>query len=157
MAKTIGNLECQSESEARTYAWSHFAYHAQQRQTVFNFFLILVAGCIAAYATTLGESQLEYNRFRIYMGALLALASLLFWRLDKRNARLVKISENALKALENRLAAQIHDQNIRLIHFSEVKLSRFPLSSIESFGQIYRFIFICSGAAGLAMAIFAFR
>jgi hypothetical protein len=153
MEKTPENSVIQLEKEARTYAWDHFAYHAQQRQTVFNFYLLLVGGCIAAYASTLGESQIEYDRFRIFMGLVLTIASLLFWRLDQRNATLVKISENALKQFEVRLAEQIKDQSIRLMEAAEVKSSKFPFSKIESFGQIYRLIFAFGGLVGIAMAV----
>jgi len=45
----------------------------------------------------MGESGGEYNYFRSFLGAVLALASIVFRRLDRRNARLVKISEDALK------------------------------------------------------------
>jgi hypothetical protein len=76
-----------------------------------------------------------------------------FWRLDKRNARLVKISEEALKELEARMAKDINVQSIRLMANGEKKVSRFPFSKIESFGQIYGLIFAVSGLVGLAMAI----
>lgn len=149
MNKDSTNAVIERQKDAQEYAWNHFAYHAQQRQTVFNFYLLLVGGCIAAYASTLGEAELEYERFRAFMGAVLAFASLLFWRLDRRNASLVKISETALKTLEARLAERIEDQSIRLMHFAERKSSRFPLSLIESFGQIYRIIFASAGLAGI--------
>ena len=147
------NLDADTKTLALYYAWDHFAYHAQQRQTVFNFFLLLIGGCVAAYSSTMGEGGGEYNYFRSFLGAVLALASLVFWRLDKRNARLVKISEEALKELEARMAKDINVQSIRLIANAEKNVSRFPFSKIESFGQIYGLIFAVSGMVGLAMAI----
>ena len=78
------NLDIDTKTLALYYAWDHFAYHAQQRQTVFNFFLLLIGGCVAAYSATIGESGGEYHLFRSFMGAVLALASLLFWRLDQK-------------------------------------------------------------------------
>jgi len=151
------NLDIDTKTLALYYAWDHFAYHAQQRQTVFNFFLLLVGGCVAAYSSTIGESGGEYNYFRSFLGAILVLASLVFWRLDKRNARLVKISGDALKELEARMAKDINVQSIRLMANAEKNVSRFPFSKIESFGQIYGLIFAVSGAVGLAMAIVSVR
>ena len=147
------NLDIDTKTLALYYAWDHFAYHAQQRQTVFNFFLLLIGGCVAAYSSTMGEGGGEYNYFRSFLGAVLVLASLVFWRLDQRNARLVKISEEALKELEARMAKDINVQSIRLMANGEKKISRFPFSKIESFGQIYGLIFAVSGLVGLAMAI----
>ena len=151
------NLDIDTKTLALYYAWDHFAYHAQQRQTVFNFFLLLIGGCVAAYSATIGESGGEYNYFRSFLGVVLALASLVFWRLDQRNARLVKISGDALKELEARMAKDINVQSIRLMANGEKKISRFPFSKIESFGQIYGLIFAVSGLVGLAMAIFSVR
>lgn len=39
-------MDTQKETMFRTYAWSYFAYHADQRMKTFNFFLI-VAGLFA--------------------------------------------------------------------------------------------------------------
>ena len=147
------NLDIDTKTLALYYAWDHFAYHAQQRQTVFNFFLLLVGGCVAAYSATIGESAGEYHLFRSFMGAVLALASLLFWRLDKRNARLVEVSEDALKKLEARMAKEISEPSIRLIENAGKKVAGFPFSKIESFSQIYGVVFAVSGLVGLAMAI----
>ena len=120
------NLDIDTKTLALYYAWDHFAYHAQQRQTVFNFFLLLVGGCVAAYSSTMGHGGGEYSYFRSFLGAVLALASLVFWRLDQRNARLVKISEEALKELEARMAKDINVQSIRLMANAQKTFLDFP-------------------------------
>lgn len=145
------NLDIDTKTLALYYAWDHFAYHAGQRQTVFNFFLLVIGGCIAAWSATIGESGAEYNYFRSFLGVVLALASLVFWRLDQRNARLVKISEDALKDLEARMAKDIDVPSIRLMAKAEKSVSGFPF--LESFGQIYGLIFAVSGVVGIAIAI----
>src|SRR5437016_10336152 len=91
MTANPGDPIADAEKEARLHAWSHFAYHAQQRQTVFNFYLVLMGASAAGFASTLGEQGAEHSAFRAFIGASLAILSLLFFRLDKRNARLVKI------------------------------------------------------------------
>jgi amino acid permease len=151
------NLDIDTKTLALYYAWDHFAYHAQQRQTVFNFVLLLIGGCVAAYSATIGESGATYNYFRSFLGAVLALASLLFWRLDQRNARLVKVSEEALKKLEARMADEIKEPSIRLIANADKKVAKFPFSKIESFSQIYGAVFAASGLVGIAMAVLSAR
>jgi len=105
----------------------------------------------------IGESGGEYNYFRNFLGAVLALASLLFWRLDQRNAWLVKVSEGALKKLEARMANDIKEPSIRLIENADRKSAKYPFSKIESFSQIYGVAFAVSGLVGLAMAILSVR
>src|SRR5262245_16220591 len=149
------NLDIDTKTLALYYAWDHFAYHAGQRQTVFNYFVLLLGGCVAAWSATIGQSGAEYNYFRIFLGVVLALASLVFWRLDQRNARLVKVSEDALKDLEAQMAKDIKVPSIRLMENAGKRVSKFPL--LESFGQIYGLIFAVSGIVGIAMAILSAR
>jgi len=151
------NLDIDTKTLALYYAWDHFAYHAGQRQTVFNYFVLLIGGCVAGYSATMGQSGAEYTYFRIFLGVVLALASLVFWRLDQRNARLVKVSEEALKDLEAQIAKEINVPSVRLMTNTEKNVSRFPFSKIESFSQIYGLIFAVSGLVGLAMAILSAR
>jgi hypothetical protein len=146
----------EAEKEARLHAWSYFAYHAQQRQTVFNFYLLLTGGCIAGFASTLGENQLEYYYFRMIIGLVLAVASFLFWRLDQRNARLVKIAEEALGHREMRLSQLLQDGSVQLMKLANSKISKFPLSKVESFRQIYALIFSLGGFFGGMMTVISF-
>jgi hypothetical protein len=67
---------------ALDYAWNYFDRHAQQRQTVFNFYLIIIGASIAAYASTLTSLQHATHLFHSVIGAIVALASFVFWRLD---------------------------------------------------------------------------
>lgn len=138
---------------AQDYAWGYFAYHAQQRQTVFNFYLIVVGACIAAFASTLGESGVDHRYFRVAMGGVLVLASFLFWRLDVRNSRLVKLAEKALKPFESELAKQLHNEDMCLVKIADQKFSKYPMSEIERFGQIFQTIFVLVGATGMGIAI----
>src|SRR5215207_7011250 len=79
---------------AHTYAWEYFKYHAQQRQAAFRFFLVVVAALIAALIPKDSSAPTRL------VGAALMFASLLFWRLDKRNSLLVKLAEKYLKEEE---------------------------------------------------------
>jgi hypothetical protein len=54
-----------AEQAAISHAWDYFAFHAQQRQTVFNFFLILVGASVAAYASTLAKADGSHDHFRL--------------------------------------------------------------------------------------------
>jgi hypothetical protein len=57
-----------------------------------------------------------------------------------------------MMTLEARLAERIEEPSIRLMHIAQKKTSRFPLSLLESFGQIYRIIFTCGGLVGIVVA-----
>ena len=130
------------------HAWDHFLYHAQQRQTVFNFYVLLLAAHVAAFATTIGRSSEETDTFRIFLGSTLAITSFLFWRLDLRSKDLIDISENSLAKREEHLAKLVGEDSILIIKKSKNKNWRFPLSCVETFGQVYRLIFLLAGWIG---------
>ena len=79
------------------YAWRYFAYHAKQRVTMFNFFL-LGSGVIAnAYGLLLrGELHLQAGGVAL-IGLLVCVV---FFLLDIRNRQLVHLGEDALRRVE---------------------------------------------------------
>jgi hypothetical protein len=144
-----------AEQAALAHAWDYFAFHAQQRQTVFNFFLILVGASIAAYAGTLGKSEAAY--FHLMIGSLVSISSLLFWRLDKRNARLVKLAEEPLKNLEIRLANRTEISNMQILAAADIRIGGRFWSRFESFKQIFRVVFLLAGLVGVAIFFLSIR
>jgi hypothetical protein len=83
------------------YAWRWFSLHANQRYSMFNFFM-LFAG-ILANALVL----LMINRFHTQAGTLAVVAALMcgmFVFLDKRNRQLVHLGEQILTQLESEVA-----------------------------------------------------
>jgi len=91
-------MDLQKEEMMRNYAWSYFAYHADQRMKTFNFFLV-VAGFAAGGITSLLRDG-GNPRWVCPLGTILTLLSLIFWKIDQRNRRLVRNGEAALKYLD---------------------------------------------------------
>src|SRR5216683_4257117 len=88
-----------AEKSAGIYAWEYFKYHAGQRQAVFRFYLVLIGAATLAYAYSLradGSGIVKY-----FTGTVYIVASLLFWRLDVRSSRLIKLAESALRESES--------------------------------------------------------
>jgi hypothetical protein len=92
-------MEHEKEVMFRNYAWAYFAYHADQRMKTFNFFLI-AAGLLAGGITTLLRDGGD-PRWVCPLGVVLTLLSLVFWKLDHRNRRLVRNAEAAIKHLDS--------------------------------------------------------
>lgn len=85
------------------YAWKWFSFHATQRTTVFNFFLVSVGILAAAYGTLLANHQ---NLAAVFICALAIVNVIAFMGLDTRNRKLVKFGEDALKDLEHEVLFQ---------------------------------------------------
>ena len=79
------------------YAWRHFALHARQRVTMFNFFL-LGSGVIAnAYGLLIREPLYWQAGGVGLIGFLVCAVSFM---LDVRNRQLVRLGEDALRRVE---------------------------------------------------------
>ena len=62
-----------AQKAAIAHSWNYFVFHAQQRQTVFNFFLILVGASVAAFASTLAKAEGALDHFHSVLGILVGL------------------------------------------------------------------------------------
>lgn len=79
------------------YAWRYFDFHARQRVTMFNFFL-LGSGVIASAYGLLLREQLHWHAGGVALIGLLA--CVVSFMLDIRNHQLVDLGEKALRRVE---------------------------------------------------------
>ncbi len=146
------------KKSAGIYAWEYFKYHAGQRQAVFRFYLTLIGVATVAYAYSRrfpsGEngSIPPAEDLKSLVGAIYIVTSFLFWSLDKRSQRLIKLAEEALKKREADIASSLEDNSIKLMSLGDIKSERFPLSELESFRQVYGCIFLLIGIIGAFLA-----
>ena len=89
------------------YAWKWFEFHARQRMTMLNFFLIVVGVVFAAYGTLLGvrarsPDAVAFSTIVILLG-FGVVAPILFFLFDLRNRTLVHLAEEVLETLEGDL------------------------------------------------------
>jgi hypothetical protein len=147
------DIRAMVEMSAHSYAWEYFKLHAQQRQSVFNFFIVISGAVITGYIGTHSQTlspQLE--DFRWVFGAALVVLTFLFWRLDNRNSSLVKLAEAHLRNDENRWAAVLKTDTIKIFEQAGHNPERsFVFRHTSTFGQNYRLIFWLYGLLGAAM------
>lgn len=89
------------------YAWNWFQYHASQRLTAFNFFLILVGLISVSYVQAVEHGWIGVG---VAIGVLGALVSFGFWALDIRNEELIACGWNALLEIEKSTDVNIVSQ-----------------------------------------------
>jgi len=94
-----GDSDANLSRERRDYAWKWFDYHAKQRVSMFNFFLIASGLLATAYVNTLCKGE-ELLGVAIAISILGTVIALVFVFLDCRNARLVYLAEDVLRRLE---------------------------------------------------------
>jgi amino acid permease len=107
--ETLKNeAKTQTHSKALEHAWNHFSYHANQRLVTFRFYLIFVAIFISAYVKLMSDSA---TVIASVIGALGMIFTYVFYRLDFRNKKLIKLSESVIKEEEKLMASNINYEN----------------------------------------------
>lgn len=82
------------------YAWNWFAYHAEQRTSMFNYFLVIVAALMTAYTWLVARSQPPLLGAAGWVAVIGVGITVIFIFLDKRNRDLVHRGERVLKSIE---------------------------------------------------------
>ncbi|HFK3228040.1 TPA: hypothetical protein ACGZOD_005072 [Klebsiella pneumoniae] len=72
------------------YVWRYFELHAQQRMTVFNFYIAITGLLAAGIGFTLQQGG-RFALFTTLMGVFISFISFIFWKLDQRVSILIKM------------------------------------------------------------------
>ena len=89
-------------TDAPDHAWRYFQLHAQQRMSMFNYFILVLGLLIAGLVQALREPGF-FGLFGIALGMCLFFAAMIFLQLDRRTKRLIDHAEAAMRALEPEL------------------------------------------------------
>src|SRR6266700_6624273 len=98
------------------YAWDCFDFHAKQRMTMFNYFLIFVGFVITGYANLLKDGSYWISTALALVGPGL---TVVFVVLERRNEELVNIAEDVLESLESDVLFDEYEREILWPHRRE--------------------------------------
>jgi hypothetical protein len=137
-------------SNLQEQAWKYFELHANQRLTIFNFYIALcsaiTAGLVASYS-----KDFLHPIVRSLFSILLILFSFVFWKLDERVKLLIKNAEAALKFFEEQDSNQTlvtHVFRREEILTQEERAKRWHPSYAKCFGMVFS-VFALVGAGNL--------
>lgn len=134
-------------------SWRFFQLHAQQRMTVFNFYLIisgLVAAGLSACVIQMGKLYLVAG----YLGLFLSFVSFIFWKLDQRVSLMIKVSEESIMYIEKKLNLPV--ECIFKEQPENLNGSFFYVRSPWSYGRCFRLSFFVVGMIGVGFACSSF-
>lgn len=129
------------------HLWKYFEIHAQQRMTVFNYYIVIAGATLTGIGFCL-QQGVDYNYVASFLGFFLMLSSFLFWKLDERVSTLIKEVESALIEFESEMGSDkysifTNDKNNRELSSSII--------STWSFGKCFRYSFSIMGYLGFIM------
>lgn len=129
---------------ALQHGWDWFKYHADQRLTLLRYYLILFGAVATAYYSTITDIPFAS------MGAAIfgIIASISFYCLDERNAKLIKLGEGVLDKEQEALQEVLSYDEVRIVKLAEENKSKY----LGSFRKILRFLFF----AGILLFSVAF-
>lgn len=122
----------------RAHTWGYFQVHAQQRLTVFNFYVVLAGALTTGLVTSLPRAN-DQTALPIALGSLLVFSSFLFWRLDQRNRDLIRNAENGLRDIE-REWAKMRDEDVAALVTALFSRDEARVRSAEKHGRFRNFV-----------------
>jgi hypothetical protein len=140
-----------STSEAMLeHTWRYFELHANQRMSVFNFFVVMSSALAAGNAASL-QGSAKLAGIGIVLGSLLPLVSFVFWKLDQRVSFLIKHAEAALAEIESSLPTE----RARLFSLEPASTTTAKNNASRwvrqwSYGCSFRLIFVVMALFGLS-------
>jgi len=127
------------------HAWAYFELHANQRVTVFNYFVVF-SGILATGLAASIQATPRLAIVGIALGLLLSLLSYLFWQLDRRTSFLIKHAEDAIKAKEP-AGARLMTEEVDKTEKAKKDIG------LWTYGKAFRTIFLVMGLVGLCGAV----
>ena len=143
----------ETRGAAFDHAWRYFELHANQRMSVFNFFLVL-GGLVAAGLAGIAQGPEKLAPVGAVLGLLLAVAAYIFWKLDQRVAFLIKYAEAALSELEKDLptaASKLFSNEPGLTRSEQSAGNRW--NRLWTYGRSFRVMFWVVGLIGVVASV----
>jgi hypothetical protein len=133
---------------ALAHSQSWIELHANQRQSLLNFFLIAVAFLFNAYVGALSSHRYLLAGTISLLGAAISFS---FTAMDLRNRELTRAGEASLKEIQDRLASKCNLPTLRII----VAIDR-PSHAWLSMGKLIRSIHAATGLVFIGVTAYAF-
>lgn len=129
------------------YAMKHFSFVAEQRMKSFNFYAILFAAAIAATIGTMDKLP-KVGGF-ISCGAVHLLIAAVFFMMDQRSRRLVRLSLHAVRLIE---ASDDWPDAARLAHRDADEMTHWK-NRLISFTGAFNIVFLTQALVGVGIII----
>lgn len=135
---------------ALEHARALFIYHAQQRFTSINYFFVAYALSATAYVGLLEKAVSPY--FRLILGLYAAVVTAVFFGLDRRNAQLVRIDEQAMEELEGRVKNQLTlSKDFQMAHRWHEEATKLQFQNIL---PVMFLVLVCLAIMAMAHALY---
>ncbi|WEI14056.1 hypothetical protein PX668_01700 [Acinetobacter soli] len=137
-----------NSEQAVEHAWKYFELHSNQRITMFNYFLFIIAGLGTAIGVSF-QSASTFAYLGIFLSIFLSITSFVFWKLDQRTSFLIKQSEEVFKKLERNSSIDIGIFCNEESNLSKANMEKNFVTKIITYGLIFRSTFLIMGLIGL--------
>lgn len=145
--------------DQREYSWEYFKVHAEQRVSLFHFFVVFSSLVTVGLAGTL-QKGIQTYLVGVGLGAILMLVSFVFWKLNKRVGYLIKHAESALKWIEAKVPLENCKEEahvLQLFILEEIRTKRerkapwhAPWKWHLTYSKCFGLAFLAFGLIGLA-------
>ncbi|MBS4050752.1 MAG: hypothetical protein KGZ69_06075 [Methylomonas sp.] len=123
------------EATAFEYSWKYFQLHADQRLKALQFYVAISGVTIAGLATSFSGATYLTTLAVSVVGMVV---TIVFFRIDRRTAQLIKVGENGLCAIETRLCQNLGSQEF----FHTMEADRIKNYRTGSYSSNFRILYV---------------
>ena len=143
----MNKTEQLSTKDKFDYVMKHFTLIADQRVKTFNFYVVASAAAVSASAAIASRAEIPRITLCI-VGTAHVFIALVFWLIDLRGCRILRISSDALAELERIHIDGLHE---RLIN-EDKERNRSGFSRLVSYRWCFLAIFVVHASFGVLFA-----
>lgn len=136
------------DKEIREQAWKYFELHANQRMTLFNFYITISTALVAGIGVLLNFDKIP-TILIITLGILMIVFSLVFWILDNRTRYFIHLAERIIREIE----VDYPNKSFRIITIEDRESNEKPRFFRYSFAL--RIVFVLFMILGLISVLYA--
>ncbi|MBI5275984.1 MAG: hypothetical protein HY854_05935 [Burkholderiales bacterium] len=144
------------ESEIRNHVWAYFSLHAQQRISVFQYFVTIETALFGGAFFAIQNISANGMKPLALVGVFIAILAFVFWKIDQRTKGMIKNAEEALVQIEEFLLKEstlVRDLPFLMDPQRKSGLNWKPLIYGHlSYSKSFGIIFLSCGTLGLALA-----
>ena len=147
--------------DSPNYIWEYFRYHASQRLTTFNFYIIICTllgtGYLRAIDGSLGVA--------IVLALLFCFITFIFWKLDIRNKQIIDNARKAMRVIERndeRKSMQYREDPCLLFCYldsqtenEKKKKSFWPWKVYYGYAECFRLVFVLFFFLGVLASLYS--
>ena len=139
-------------------SWNYFSFHANQRISVMNFYIVLESAMAGGFIAVIGMEHGDVHIFEMIIGIAMVFLSFIFFLLDMRTKHMIHLAEKVLRNIEAEYKVE-SETDILIFNLEEKWTNAFHQKSkirpLLSYSKLFILLFLFFALLGITAVTYA--